>query len=156
FARIELAKSGALAVPYLLEELLKPERSQKPEPLITALSQFGAETVPPLVAALDTNDALLREHILDVLGKRRDLTQLEAQGIVISPFLWPLASSVEKSANVRRKARDLLARLYGYDSPDKLPAPKEALTAEAERYYYHRVRFADPNRVPLWRFPDAR
>ncbi|MBI1914550.1 MAG: hypothetical protein HYS12_07405 [Planctomycetes bacterium] len=153
FARIELARSGAVAVPYVLEELLKRDEKER-SVIVNALSQFGPDTVPPLVVALDSNNAKLREHILEVLSKRRDLVQLEAQGIVIAPFLWPLTSPLEPSALVRSKARDLLARLKGFDSPEKLPAAKEALTAEAERYYYHRVRFPDPRQVPVWRYRE--
>ncbi|HKB39163.1 MAG TPA: hypothetical protein VKD72_22175, partial [Gemmataceae bacterium] len=83
---------------------------------------------------------------------RRDLLLLKAQGIDIAPFLWPLASPLERSDVVRTKARAILALLNNLDTPDKLPPPKEALTAEAERYYYHRVRFTDPKQVPIWRY----
>ena len=36
-----------------------------------------------------------------------------------------------------------------------LPPAKVALTREAERYYQHRVPFADPNAVTIWRWDDA-
>ncbi len=151
FARVELGKSGAVAIPYLLEELAARPEAERPV-ILSAISGLSIETVPPLLAALDMKDAKVREHVIDALRGRRDFLGLKREGIDAAPFLWPLASSVEPSERVRRKASEALALLYGYDSPSRLPRAKVALTDEAERYYNHRVRFADPRRVPIWRY----
>jgi CheY-like chemotaxis protein len=151
FARIELAKSGAAAVPFLVEEMRRRPEAERGV-LIDALSQFGIDTVAPLLAALDIDNASLRANLIDILRKRRDFTLLKNKGIDPAPFLWPLASSIERSDVVRRKAQQALAVLLDLDSPTRLPLAKEVLTAEAEKYYYHKVRFIDPRQVPVWRW----
>lgn len=151
FARIELARSGALAMPYLIEALRTRPAEQRAA-IVDALSQFGVDTVPPLLAALDIDDPALRVNLIDALRKRRDFSVLKNKGADPAPFLWPLASPAERSAAVRQRARNALAVLLGLDSPEKLPFAKEALTDEATRYYEHRVRFADPQRVSIWRW----
>jgi CheY-like chemotaxis protein len=152
FARRELAKSGTSAVPYLLEELQRRPNLER-EPIITALSQFGPDSVRPLLAALDNLDDVLRSNILEILRKRTDLFQLRSSGIDIAPALWPLVSPVlNKNETVRRQAREILTYINGLRHADQLPLPLVALTEEAERYYYHRVRFSDPRRVALWRW----
>ncbi len=69
------------------------------------------------------------------------------------PFLWRLAGSNQPEA-VRRRATRLLSDFLGVDESN-LPPAKVALTREAERYYQHRVPFADPNAVTIWRWDDA-
>jgi CheY-like chemotaxis protein len=152
FARIELAKSGTAAVPYMLEELQRRPNLER-EPIISALSQFGPDTVRPLLAALDIPDDVLRSNILEILRKRKDLFQLRSRDIDVAPALWPLVSPVlNKNETVRRQAREILTYINGLRHADQLPLPLVALTEEAEGYYYHRVRFSDPRRVALWRW----
>lgn len=151
FARIELAKSGAAAVPYLVAELIKRPETEHGV-IIEALSQFGIDTVAPLLATLDIDNAAVRADIIDILRQRRDFLLLKNKGIDPAPFLWPLASRIERSDRLRRKAREALATLLALRSPTQLPLAKERLTAEAERYYYHKVRFIDPRQVPIWRW----
>ncbi len=151
FARIELAKSGTAAVPYMLEELRRREEPTR-GPILDALVSFSPDIVRPLLAALDIEDNALRGNILDVLRRRRDLFLLRDKGIDVAPSLWPLVSTLNKNDTIRRKARDILAIVYDARTPDYLPQPIVALTEEAERYYYHNVRFSDPRRVALWRW----
>jgi CheY-like chemotaxis protein len=149
YSRIELAKSGAAVVPYLINELMARPEDERPV-IIRSLSQFSQDTVPPLLAAFDIDNPLLRENIIDTLRMRKDFFQLRQAGIDVAPFLWPLASPRERSARLRQKAREALTLLYEVKSPDYLPRAQEALTQTAEKYYYHRVRFGDTGRVALW------
>ena len=151
FARLELAKSGAAAVPYMITEMMRRPEAERGV-LIDALRQFGPDTVPPLLAALDIDSATLRADLIDILRQRRDFVLLPTRGLDPKPYLWPLASRIERSEMVRRKARQALALLLNLDSPTRLPLAKEALTAEAEKYYYHKLRFNDPRQVSLWRW----
>ena len=151
FARVELVKSGTASIPYILEELLRREETKR-GPILDVLLSFGPDSVRPLLAALDIDDNVLRENILDVLRKRRDLYLLRAKGIDIAPALWPLVSTLNKNETIRRKVRDILTVVYNVRTPDYLPQPIVAITQEAERYYYHNVRFGDPRRVALWRW----
>src|SRR5262249_34185882 len=151
FAKIELAKSGAAAVPYLVEELIARPEIQRGV-LIETLSQLGPDTVRPLLAALDIDNPDLRVDLLEALRRRKDFILLRNKGIDPGPALWPLASPPQRSALVRRPAAEALAVLSNVRTPDQLPSARDALTAEAERYYYHRVRFPDPRRVVVWRW----
>src|SRR5262249_55112909 len=147
---VELTKSGAAAVPFLIEEMRgRPEADRLP--IMEALAGMGHDAMLPLLAALDINDNILRENLLDVLKKRRDLFSLPSKGVDVAAAVWRLVAP-DTSAAVKRKARAVLAVVYDVRSPDHLPLPINELTADAERYYYHRVRFADPNKVSLWRF----
>jgi CheY-like chemotaxis protein len=153
FARIELARSGAFATPALVEQLrLRPVEERGV--LVSAMSQFGIDTVPPLLAAFDIDDAALRSNLIETLRRRKDFILLKSKGVDPAPYLWPLAGPVQRSAEVRRSAQNALAVLLNLSSPSKLPLAKEALTDEAERYYEHRVRFADPRRVGIWRWDE--
>src|SRR4051794_745854 len=61
FARIELTKSGAAAVPYLIDEMLRrPEADRLP--IVEVLSVMGHDAMQPLLAALDINNNVLREN----------------------------------------------------------------------------------------------
>jgi DNA-binding response OmpR family regulator len=155
FARIELARSGTAAIPYIVEELQRrPENNRGP--IVEALSRLGPDTVPPLLAALESSDPGLRENVVDVLLKRKDLYLLKNKGIDVAPSVWPLASSLDKSPTVRRKARELLAVVYGLRSPDLLPLPLLEMTREAGRYYHHQARLVGTRKLTLWQWDDKK
>src|SRR5205807_8364265 len=105
--------------------------------------QLGDDTVPPLLAALDIDDRALRTDLIDVFEKRADRRAV--------PYLWYLAGSEKVPREVRTKADEAVVYLLRTKG-DQLPAPKVALTNEAERYYKHQVAFPDPRRVQVWRW----
>ena len=55
---------------------------------------------------------------------------------------------------MRQKATRILADFLDVPASD-LPPAKVALTRLAERYYQHKVLFADPNAVAVWRWDAA-
>jgi CheY-like chemotaxis protein len=146
YALKELDKSGALAAPALIDAVRTadgPERAT----LLDALRRLGSDVVPPMVAALDGDDAQLKVDLLDVL-RRRDAREA-------APNLWFLSASPAQPEMVRRKATEDLAQFLETD-PSRLPPARAALTHEADRYYRHQVRFADPRAVTVWRWDNGR
>ena len=65
FALRELYQSGAAVVPTMLTEM-KAADAEKRAILLSALRVLGPEVLPPLVAALDSDDATLKLDLLDL------------------------------------------------------------------------------------------
>jgi hypothetical protein len=142
YAIQELAKSGTVAVPYLIEAIRSAPLADRGK-LVDALRRMGPETLPPILAALDSNDPRL---ILDVINIAR---QRGAEAIV--PELWYYSAAQSEPEEVRVQATRALS--YFLDVPEsKLLQAKVALTREAERYYNHEVRFSNPAAVSVWRW----
>jgi CheY-like chemotaxis protein len=142
FALRELFRSGSRMIPEYVARL-QEARGEERAHLLAALPQLGDDTVPPLLAALDIEDRVLRVDLIDVLEKRADRRAV--------PYLWYLAGSEKIAREVRAKAEEALVNLLR-TKVDLLPAPKAALTKEAENYYRHQVPFPDPRRVQVWRW----
>jgi CheY-like chemotaxis protein len=159
FALKELYQSGAAVVPYMIDEI-KIADPEKRAIILSALRLLGPEVLPPLVAALDSNDAALKLDLIDLFlgrGARE-----------VSPHLWFLAANSAEPEKVRDKARETLA--YFSMPPERiskdkqqmqrelakalaqLPPSKGVLTRQADKYYRHEVPFADPKAVTVWRW----
>jgi hypothetical protein len=145
FALKELHKSGALAVPQIIDALGSTTASDRAD-LLNALQRLGSDVVPPMVAALDSNDVQLKVDLLDVLRRRM------AREAV--PNLWILSASPSQPELVRRKATEALA-LFLDTPPSRLPPAKVALTREAERYYHNQAIFPNSNAVTIWRWDNG-
>ncbi len=143
YALKELYRSGARMMPALIDRL-RDARDEERVNLLLALPQLGSDIMPPLFAALDINDRKLRTDLIEVIEKRQDRRAV--------PFLWYLAGSERIPAEVRTQAKEALAMLLRAPAVNALPAPKVALTEEANRYYKHQVKFPDPARVTVWRW----
>ncbi|MGE3804074.1 MAG: HEAT repeat domain-containing protein [Gemmataceae bacterium] len=140
YAITELKKSGALAVPYMIEALQKHlHDSAEQGAIVYALTQLNREAVPPILAALDIDDATLRAYLVDVLRQRRDMRAV--------PHLWYLAGSPKQPAIVRKFATNALAELLN-ENPRYLPNAVRELTKEANRFYEHKVEL--PAKVEVW------
>lgn len=145
FALKELYKSGAPAVPQLIDALRTASGADR-FVLLDALRRLGPDALPPMLAALDGDDAQLKVDLLDVLRQR------VAREAV--PNLWFLSASPNQPGLVRQKATALLSAFLDTD-PSRLPPARSALTQEAERYYRHAVRFPDPGAVTIWRWENG-
>jgi CheY-like chemotaxis protein len=144
YALGQLRRSGPVAVPGLLKVLLEtPNASDEHRAVLGALTRLNRNATPPLLAALDVDNPVVRAELMDVLLRRADASAV--------PWLWYWAGSPKQPGLVRKQAAEALAALLNVPA-DKLPSAKEALTREAERYYRHRVRFADPEAVTVWRW----
>jgi CheY-like chemotaxis protein len=145
YALKELYKSGALAVPQIIDGLGNPSAPDRAD-LLSALQRLGSDVVPPIVAALDSDDAQLKIDLLDVLLRRA--------AVNAAPNLWFLSASPTEPEIVRRKATQMLAAFLD-TQPTRLPAAKAMLTREAERYYQHQIHFPNSNAVTVWRWDNG-
>jgi hypothetical protein len=147
YALQQLQRSGSAAIPHLVAALRdalpdSPERRA----IRAALPRLYKETVPPLLAALDIKDDVLRAELFDVFHQRADKR--------VVPYLWYLSAAGKEM--VGRRATDLLVYFLGVPA-EKLPDPKVALTDEAERYYRHKAYADAPDpkaMVTVWRWDE--
>jgi CheY-like chemotaxis protein len=146
YALKELAKSGAFAVPYLIDALSQANAEERVR-YLAALERLGPDTIEPMVAALDSNIPRLQVDLIRIFRKRYSRRVVE----LVVPNLWFLAKSPSQPDEVRNEA--LAALSYFLETPaGKLPPARVELTRLAERYYLHRVKFADPKAVLIWRW----
>jgi CheY-like chemotaxis protein len=146
YAVKQLDRSGAVAVPYLIEALQATPGDERIA-LLHALNDILAQNkniVAPLLAALDSDDPLLQVDIINILRKQAVTAA--------TPYLWALTGARHPEL-VRRAAREALGYFEGVH-PDKLLPAKFALAREAERYYQHKV--ALPEAVTVWRWNGTR
>jgi CheY-like chemotaxis protein len=157
----ELHRAGALAVPYLIEALQHATNTTEHASILTAMLSLGPEIVPPLLAALDVDDPVLRIELIDLLERRGDKEAV--------PYLWYLSASPKQPDGVRRKALEALVffldEFGGKRAPgqplvtqgaiDRLPPAKLALVREAERYYLHQVRMLSTQPIDVWQWKNG-
>jgi len=142
YAIAELQRAGPAAVPPLVTAIREASGAER-ENIVSVLPKLGKDAGLPIVAALDIPDNGLRLDLLEVLRKRLE------KGA--TPFLWHIWGSEKMPETVRAKAGQLLSYFQAVEVA-KLPPAKVALTQQAERYYYHQVRFPDPNAIVVWRW----
>lgn len=142
FAIDELRRSRGHAIPFMIEALRETKKdADVHSDILSAMLKLGKETIPPLIAALDVDDGNVRVEIIQVLKERGSREAV--------PYLVYLAAAPKQPEHVRRTARQTLGYLTG-KAYELLPQPKIALTEEANRYYRHQVKFADPQKVVIW------
>ncbi len=147
FAFVQLKRSRERAAPYLVETLRTKAGSALYGRIVDAMVKLDPEIVPPLLEILraadlkDAQDLDLRLTILEIVKRRGDKRAV--------PYLWHLSSARKYPTQIQDKAREVLAYFLG-TGPDRLPAAKTELTAMAERYYQHKVRFFAGRPVRLW------
>ncbi len=143
YALQELTLSGAAAIPPLLLELRRDQKPEERQILVDAMVRLSPETIPPLLAALDSEDAGLQGDVIDVLRRRG--------AIEATPYLWYLAGGPDVAPSVQRRALETLSAFLNKPI-SSLPSPRSMLTREAERYYRHEVTFATPQAIVVWRW----
>jgi hypothetical protein len=150
YALRELARSGAFVVPYLIDALRQASPEERVR-YLDALERLGPDTIAPMVAALDSNDANLQVDLIRIFRKRHSASTVRLIRREVVPNLWFIASSPSVSDEVRRHATAALS--YFLETPaDKLLPARVELTRLAEGYYLHRIPFANPNAVTVWRW----
>ncbi len=150
YALRELAKSGAFVVPYLIDALRQASPEERVR-YLDALERLGTDTIAPMVAALDSNDSNLQVDLIRIFRKRFSANTVRLIRREVVPNLWFVASSPSVSDEVRRHATAALS--FFLETPaDKLLPARVELTRLAEAYYLHRIPFANPNAVTVWRW----
>jgi hypothetical protein len=150
YALKELAKSGAVVVPYLIDALRQASPEERVR-YLDALERLGPDTIPPMVAALDSNDQRLQIDLIRIFRKRYSASTVKLIHREVVPSLWFFANSPSQPEEVRREAMAALS--FFLETPaGKLPPARFELTRLAENYYLHRATFADPNAVTIWRW----
>jgi CheY-like chemotaxis protein len=146
YALSQLYESGVAVVPELVAQLQQAEHTDNADARVAlreALPKLSRDTVPPLLAALDSNDPILMMDVMDVIQKRADKRAI--------PRLWWVLGNPDQHPGVRAAARKTLAYLTE-TKEDRLPQPKEMLTQQAELFYQHRIEFSNPESVTVWRW----
>lgn len=150
YALKELAKSGGVVVPYLLDALRQASPDERVR-YLDALERMGPDTIAPMVAALDSNNPQLQVDLIRIFRKRYSANTVRIIQREVVPNLWFFANSPSQPEEVRRQATAALS--FFLETPaGKLPPARFELTRLAEDYYLHRVKFADPNAVTVWRW----
>lgn len=152
YAIAQLRRSGAAAMPALVDALVRATDSGERAAIVSALPKLDRSVVPPLLAALDVDDPNVRSELIGVLSERAETAAI--------PALSYLAASAKQPATVRDRAARVLASFLGFKADRlppaevavKLPPAKVELTNEAERYYQHGVKFPATEAVPVWRW----
>jgi CheY-like chemotaxis protein len=148
YALRELYKSGSYAIPILVDRLIKATDPADRLTVLQALERMGPSATAPLVAALDSDNAVAKVEILDILHRKHARYSKQ-----IVPFLWYLTASKTEAPAVRKKATAVLADMLDLPASRLTPA-KVALTRLAESYYRHEVDFGDKGAVTTWRLDD--
>lgn len=138
YAVRQIKRSGAMAVPYLIEALRQaPTTDDLHQILLDTLVQLDETCELPILAALDIKEPGLRIELIGVLKNRADPRAVAE--------LWHIAANQDSGAS--KQATEALAYFLGTTN---LPPAKQALTREAEKYYQHKVRFSNPEAVQIW------
>src|SRR5262249_28097510 len=89
YAINELRKSASLAVPPLIQEMIRtvndPDEHQD---VVSALPYLSAEAAPALIAALDVPNAVIRVELIDLFVKKS-----ESRAV---PYLWYLSAAPDQ------------------------------------------------------------
>src|SRR5262249_20264860 len=141
----QLRSAGADAVPFLLDALRDPSLAEHRTTILLAMEYLDQAAVPPLLAALASEDTGLVLDVLKVLGTLGDRDAV--------PRLRYLAEAPHIAPAIQAAARSAVQKILGAPYGD-LPPVVEELVAQADRYYEHRVnlRATSDNRVRLWRW----
>ncbi len=144
YAIEQLRRSGAVAIPHLIDGL-RDDTRRKEHPLIAeALLKMRPDVVPPLLAAFDIAEP---PHLRSILISHM-VQRVEPR---VVPYLWYVSGLPAAPDALRKQAADALARFLSSE-PQKLGDPRAALTREAERYYLHQAKLPPESKV--WRLDE--
>jgi hypothetical protein len=139
----QLRSAGADAIPHLVQALTDPQYDLHRPKLIDAMKLLDSATLPPLLAALESESEQLLIDLLPVVSALGDRD--------VAAALRYYAESPSLSANTREVARTAVTRIL-HERYDNLPTAEDVLLALARRYYDHQAKLR-PNAdgtVRLW------
>ena len=137
-----LRAAGPYAVPELIRRLGDPALDPADRALILSnMSRLDTETVPPLIAALDSPDPGLVKDVADLLGRLRDRRAI--------PRLATLAARPETPEAVRDAAGDAIQNINGRSSDAHSLSPARLLADQSWGYLQGAVNFPSGD-VEVW------
>ncbi len=147
YAVDRLREAGPYAVAPILRELHRPGLSTEDRvPFAEGLARLDRSVVPPLIATLDSSDAMLAGDAAHALGKIGDPRAV--------PALTYLAAKRTPESAARGAAVAAIEKITGTPYGSQPKTPPRVLSDEARRYHLHLVRFPS-NQVILWLWDDA-
>jgi hypothetical protein len=151
YAFVQLNRSGARAVPYLVEKLQETLGKPLFHRIVEAMVNLAPETVPAYLEVLkardekDARNQELRLTLLRILRKRGDER--------VVPYLWHLSAARMYPPPIRETAQNFLAEYLKVDKA-VLPPAKLALVELSDRYFKHEVKF--PERLRFWKWDGVK
>ena len=120
-----LRNAGEYSIPFMLDAIVDDSRKDEWEDIKRALPEIGKDAIRPLAAALQSDNAPLKDEIIKALG-----------GISYPQALGYLKLVVEQDASAELRA--LAAESIGKIDPEAAKVPAAVLFYRlAESYYYH-------------------
>ena len=142
YAVERLREAGPYAVAPILAELTRPGIGIEDRiPFAESLGQLDRSAVPPLIAALDSADALLAGDAARALGQIGDPRAV--------PALTYLAAKRTPESAARPQAVAAIEAITDTPYGSQPKTPPRVLADEARRYHLHLVRFP-AEEVLLW------
>lgn len=144
----ELVIVGDYAVPYLLQPLCDPTPSHQAALAVVALTRMRHKAVLPLIEALKSDNAYLREDVcaaLGAIGDRRAVPALKA------------ICERDPSSVVRSQAANSLKKITG-KNPEEIGNAGELYWDLAEKYYagdYQVLRALVDDIMLVWRWEES-
>ncbi|WP_422927916.1 hypothetical protein [Singulisphaera sp. PoT] len=144
YAIEQLREAGPYAVPYLVQELGRPNQTSTDRFLLVHnMGKLDRSAVPALLAALDSQDSRLVHDVAEALGNIRDRRAI--------PDLTYLGASGKRGESTQEAARRALARLTGHAFDAQPKSPVRVLTDAARQYHLHDLDFpGDSALVWIW------
>ncbi|MCH7701997.1 MAG: HEAT repeat domain-containing protein [Planctomycetes bacterium] len=122
-----LQESGEYAVPWMIQALMDPARSDLHPRIVSALPKLGKPAVSPLVAVLDTSDPALRRFAVDALGEIGYPQAL--------PYLGRLLATPDLPSDLAEACVEAIDRIVGRRGYRADLAPAGQFVALADQYY---------------------
>ena len=142
YAISRLREAGPYAVAPILNELTRPGTDFESRiPYAESLGKLDRGAVPPLIAALDSSNAVLVGDVARALGQIGDPRAV--------PALTYLAAKRNPESVARPQAVTAIEAITGVPFGSQPQTPPKVLADEARRYHLHLVRFP-AEEVLLW------
>ena len=136
-----LRNAGEYAIPFMLDAMADNSREKELPYIVRALSQMSKDAIRPLVAALQTKNAVLKTQIITALGEI---------GYPQSQAYLKYIIENENSAELRQLAQNSISKI---DTTALEVSAAELFYQLAEKYYYHTQSLApaeDADFANIW------
>ena len=142
-----LKDAGEYAIPFMLDAIADDSRENELANIVWALPQIGRPAIRPLVAALQTEDVVVKAEIIRALGNTGYPQSLAYLKYIVEK---------DDSDELRGLAADSIRQI---DPAAVVTSSAELFFRLAESYYYHSESLApaeDANFANIWFWDPAR